>query len=97
MVLAEQRRKCPVWLRAVKAEPERPGMVMPDHIPQHDDPANRDQGFAFVYGYTKALLQSMYGFDAYPDHALDLTAADYALQTISATDLHFSDYFHILS
>ncbi|MEX2573631.1 MAG: mannonate dehydratase [Balneolaceae bacterium] len=46
------------------------GMVMPDHIPQHDDPASRDQGFAFAYGYTKALLQSMYGFDAYPEQAV---------------------------
>jgi len=54
------------------------GMVMPDHIPAHDDPASRDQGFAYVYGYTKALLQSLYGYDAYPDHALNLTAAGYS-------------------
>ncbi len=55
------------------------GMVMPDHIPDHDDPASNDQGFAFVYGYTKALLQLMYGFDAYPDHALDLKAPGFAI------------------
>ena len=55
------------------------GMVMPDHIPEHEDPASRDQGFTFAYGYTKALLQSLYGFDAYPDRALDLTAPGYTL------------------
>lgn len=53
------------------------GMVMPDHVPSHEDPASRDQGFAFVYGYTKALLQSLYGYDAYPDHALNLTDVGY--------------------
>jgi mannonate dehydratase len=36
------------------------GMVMPDHIPTH--PADRDQlqGFAFAFGYTKALIQAVY-------------------------------------
>jgi mannonate dehydratase len=35
------------------------GMVMPDHIPQHSDPASRDQGFAFSYGYFRAILQML--------------------------------------
>ncbi len=46
------------------------GMVMPDHVPDHPDPGNENQAFAFAYGYIKALLQSMYGFDTYPDHML---------------------------
>jgi mannonate dehydratase len=33
------------------------GMIMPDHIPFHDDPASHLQGLAFVFGYIKALLQ----------------------------------------
>lgn len=33
------------------------GMVMPDHIPQHDDPASGLQGHAFAFGYIKALIQ----------------------------------------
>jgi mannonate dehydratase len=40
------------------------GMVMPDHVPQHEDPGARDQAFAFAYGYIKALLQVLYGYDA---------------------------------
>ena len=32
------------------------GMVMPDHIPQHDDPASGLQGRAFAFGYIKALI-----------------------------------------
>ena len=32
------------------------GMVMPDHIPQHDDPASGLQGHAFAFGYIKALI-----------------------------------------
>jgi len=35
------------------------GMVMPDHVPYHPDPASRRQAFAFVYGYVKALLQML--------------------------------------
>jgi mannonate dehydratase len=35
------------------------GMVMPDHIPQHADPASRDQGFAFAYGYFRAIVQML--------------------------------------
>lgn len=33
------------------------GMVMPDHIPRHDDPASGLQGHAFAFGYIKALIQ----------------------------------------
>ncbi len=55
------------------------GMVMPDHVPSHQDPESGRQAFAYAYGYIKALLQSLYGFDAYPDHALDLTAPGYTL------------------
>ena len=32
------------------------GMVMPDHIPQHDDPASGLQGHACAFGYIKALI-----------------------------------------
>lgn len=35
------------------------GMVMPDHIPQHSDPASVLQGYAFVFGYIKALIQAV--------------------------------------
>lgn len=34
------------------------GMVMPDHIPRHDDPASGLQGHAFAFGYIKALIQA---------------------------------------
>ena len=33
------------------------GMVMPDHIPYHDDPASGLQGRAFAFGYIKALIE----------------------------------------
>lgn len=33
------------------------GMIMPDHIPRHSDPASGLQGHAFAFGYQKALLQ----------------------------------------
>ena len=33
------------------------GMIMPDHIPRHEDPASGLQGHAFAFGYNKALLQ----------------------------------------
>jgi mannonate dehydratase len=39
------------------------GMLMPDHTPQHEDPASRDQAFAFAYGHTRAMLQMLYGWD----------------------------------
>jgi len=32
------------------------GMVMPDHTPQHEDPAASLQGHAFSFGYLKALI-----------------------------------------
>jgi mannonate dehydratase len=32
------------------------GMVMPDHIPQHEDPESGLQGHAFAFGYIKALI-----------------------------------------
>ena len=32
------------------------GMVMPDHIPHHEDPASGLQGYAFAFGYIKALI-----------------------------------------
>jgi len=41
------------------------GMLMPDHVPQHEADGARDQGFAFAYGHTKAILQMVYGWNAY--------------------------------
>jgi mannonate dehydratase len=35
------------------------GMLMPDHIPQHEDPASGLQGHAFAFGYIKALIQAV--------------------------------------
>ncbi|MDF9796958.1 mannonate dehydratase [Catalinimonas alkaloidigena] len=35
------------------------GMLMPDHIPQHEDPASGLQGHAFAFGYNKALIQAI--------------------------------------
>lgn len=35
------------------------GMVMPDHMPHHDDDPRQDQAFAFGYGYIKALIQAV--------------------------------------
>ncbi len=40
------------------------GMVMPDHVPQHEAPGASEQAFAFSYGYIKALLQTVYGYHA---------------------------------
>jgi mannonate dehydratase len=34
-------------------------MVMPDHLPRHDDDPRGDQAFAYAYGYIKALLQAV--------------------------------------
>ena len=39
-------------------EVEYPYMVMPDHLPHHDDDPGGNQAFAFTYGYIKALLQA---------------------------------------
>lgn len=36
-----------------------PYMVMPDHVPHHNDPASTQQAFAFAYGYIKAMLQAV--------------------------------------
>ena len=35
------------------------GMVMPDHVPQHAAPGARDEGFAFSYGYFRAILRML--------------------------------------
>ena len=35
------------------------GMIMPDHIPHHSDPAGALQGHAFAFGYIKALIQAV--------------------------------------
>ncbi len=35
------------------------GMVMPDHIPRHEDPASGLQGRAFAYGYIKAIIDAV--------------------------------------
>ena len=43
-------------IRALK-EAEYDGMIMPDHIPFHEDPASSLQGHAYAFGYNKALLQ----------------------------------------
>jgi len=34
------------------------GMIMPDHIPTHPDDRDQRQGFAFAYGYIRALIQA---------------------------------------
>lgn len=34
-------------------------MVMPDHMPQHEDDPNGRQAFAFAFGYIKAVLQAV--------------------------------------
>jgi mannonate dehydratase len=36
-----------------------PYMVMPDHMPRHEDDPRQDQAFAFGYGYIKALIQAI--------------------------------------
>jgi mannonate dehydratase len=36
-----------------------PHMVMPDHMPRHDDDPGGRQAFAYGYGYIKALLQAV--------------------------------------
>ncbi len=35
------------------------GMIMPDHVPRHEDPASSLQAHAFAYGYNKALIQAV--------------------------------------
>jgi len=34
-------------------------MVMPDHVPQHEEDPGRRQGFAFAFGYIRALIQAV--------------------------------------
>ena len=45
-------------LRALR-EVNYDGMVMPDHVPYHEDPNSTLQGFAFSYGYLKGLLHTV--------------------------------------
>jgi mannonate dehydratase len=40
-------------------EVDYPYMVMPDHMPRHDDDPGGRQAFAFAYGYIKGLLQAV--------------------------------------
>ncbi|MFO0846331.1 MAG: mannonate dehydratase [Gemmataceae bacterium] len=35
------------------------GMVMPDHVPHHEDDSGGLQAFAFAYGYIKGVLQAL--------------------------------------
>jgi mannonate dehydratase len=48
-----------VQVMRVLKEVDYSGMIMPDHVPGHDDPASRNQAFAFCYGYIKALVQML--------------------------------------
>jgi mannonate dehydratase len=34
-------------------------MCVPDHVPGHKDPESRRQGFAFAFGYIKAMIQAV--------------------------------------
>ena len=43
-------------------EVDYPYMVMPDHVPHHPDDRGGLQGFAFCYGYIKALIQAVKTF-----------------------------------
>ena len=36
------------------------GMVLPDHVPSHEDPNSRLQAYAFAFGYIKALIHAVY-------------------------------------
>ena len=40
-------------------EVDYPFMVMPDHMPRHEDDPNGRQAFAYGYGYIKGLIQSL--------------------------------------
>ena len=48
-----------VNLALTLAEVDYPYMVMPDHMPLHPDDPSTKQGFAFGYGYIKAILQAI--------------------------------------
>ena len=56
-------------MRALR-DVEYEGMVMPDHVPQHEDPESGRQAFVFGYGYIKALIQMLEDEAGYwnPDH-----------------------------
>jgi mannonate dehydratase len=41
------------------AEVDYPYMLMPDHMPRHEDDPNGRQAFAFGFGYIKAVLQAI--------------------------------------
>ena len=34
-------------------------MIMPDHVPKHDDDPSGSQAFAFCYGYLNALIKAV--------------------------------------
>lgn len=38
-------------------------MVMPDHIPHHEDSASGLQGRAFAFGYIKALIDVLCNYE----------------------------------
>ncbi len=40
-------------------EVDYPYMVMPDHMPRHEEDANGRQAFAYGFGYIKGLIQSL--------------------------------------
>ncbi len=48
-----------VQLALTLARVDYPYMVMPDHVPLHPDDPGALQGFAFGYGYIKAILQTI--------------------------------------
>ena len=48
-----------VELALTLARVDYPYMVMPDHVPLHPDDPGAKQGFAFGYGYIKAILQAI--------------------------------------
>ncbi len=49
------------FLEIIKAlrDVDYDGMVMPDHVPHHEDPAAALQGHAFAFGYIKALMHAV--------------------------------------
>jgi mannonate dehydratase len=48
------------FVRAIQLykELEYPYMLMPDHIPQSPSDPGEKAGFAFCYGYIRALIQA---------------------------------------
>jgi len=49
------------FVKAMKVyqEVEYPYMMMPDHVPWHEDDPGNGQAFAFAYGYIRALIQAV--------------------------------------